>query len=83
MKINVYVIKNIIEFAVTYVSIYNLNLSSLKINQREQTRKKSYSMHVFPNLFDSLYAAEEYRLKQNFFLKNVTSSYIHSYIIPL
>jgi hypothetical protein len=76
MKINVCAIKNIIECAVTCVSLLKLNLSFLKVNQRE-----SYSMHAFPNLFDSRYTAEEYRLKQKLFLNNTTSSY--SYIIHL
>jgi len=69
MKISVYVIKNVIDCAVTYVSLKNFKLSSLKINRREQTHKKSYSMHVFPNLFDSFYAAEEYRLKRKLFFE--------------
>jgi hypothetical protein len=69
LKINAYVIKNIIECAVTCVSLLKFKLSCLEINQREQTHQKSYSMHVFQNLFDSLYAAEEYRLQQNLFFE--------------
>ena len=51
LKINAYVIKNIIECAVTCVSLLKFKLSCLEINQREQTHQKSYSMHVFQNLF--------------------------------